>query len=112
MEGSNEPLNTSHNKDGLAPSAQLFVFGDQTVSFESTLHRLLHIQGQGTLTDFFERVGFHLRACVGSLPSHQQDWFPSFTTLIDLFAQHERTYGAPVLKFTLLCVAEIAQFIW
>ncbi|KAL4912427.1 ketoacyl-synt-domain-containing protein [Aspergillus aurantiobrunneus] len=89
----------------------MLLFGDQTTAFEPVLHTLVHVKSHGTLTDFFDRVCFYLRRYVGSLPSHQQDWFPYFTTMIDLFAQHESMYGAPALKFTLLCVTELAQFI-
>ncbi|RAL00107.1 ketoacyl-synt-domain-containing protein [Aspergillus ibericus CBS 121593] len=91
--------------------AEVFIFGDQTVAFEPTLHSLLHIKDNAVLTDFFDRVGFQLRRHVGKLPSHQQEWFPFFTTLIDLFAQHENCVAAPALKFPLLCATQLGQFI-
>ncbi|OJJ68001.1 hypothetical protein ASPBRDRAFT_199700 [Aspergillus brasiliensis CBS 101740] len=91
--------------------AEVFVFGDQTVPFESTLHSLLHVKDNAVLTDFFDRVGFQLRRHVGKLPFHQQEWFPSFTTLIDLLAQHGGCYAAPALKLPLLCATELGQFI-
>lgn len=90
---------------------EVFIFGDQTVAFEPTLHRLLHVKDDVLLTDFFDRVGFQLRRHVSSLPAHQKTWFPLFTTLLDLFAEHERAYAAPALKFALLCATEIGQFI-
>ncbi|PYI09332.1 ketoacyl-synt-domain-containing protein [Aspergillus sclerotiicarbonarius CBS 121057] len=91
--------------------AEVFIFGDQTVAFEPTLHSLLHVKDNAVLTDFFDRVGFQLRRHVGNLPSHQQEWFPFFTTLIDLFAQHENCLAAPALKFPLLCATQLGQFI-
>ncbi|GLA36716.1 type I Iterative Polyketide synthase (PKS) [Aspergillus niger] len=91
--------------------AEVFIFGDQTVVFESTLHSLLHVKDNAVLTDFFDRIGFQLRRQVGNLPLHQQEWFPYFTTLIDLLAQHENCYAAPALKLPLLCATELGQFI-
>ncbi|QGA14874.1 hypothetical protein EYB26_002530 [Talaromyces marneffei] len=92
-------------------SARLYVFGDQTAAFEDTLKSLLSVKDNATLSDFFRRVGFQLRSHVGRLPLHEQDLFPQFTTLVDLFARHEQFAGSPALKFTLLCVTQIAQFI-
>ncbi|PYH89202.1 polyketide synthase [Aspergillus ellipticus CBS 707.79] len=92
-------------------SADVFVFGDQTIAFETTLHTLLHIKDNAVLADFFDRVGFQLRRYVGNLPAHQQAWFPYFTTLIDLVAQHDKCFAAAALKFPLLCVTEIGEFI-
>lgn len=104
------PNETSDISDMEAP-AEVFVFGDQTVSFEPTLHSLLHVKDNAVITDFFDRVGFQLRRHIGSLPLHQQEWFPFFTTLIDLFAQHENCAAAPALKFPLLCATQLGQFI-
>lgn len=92
-------------------SAQIYMFGDQTVAFEETLKSLLNVKDNAGLSDFFRRVGFQLRSYIGSLPLHEQDLFPQFTTLVDLFARHEQAAGVPALKFTLLCVTQIAQFI-
>lgn len=92
-------------------SAEIYMFGDQTVAFEDTLRRLFNVKDNAALSDFFRRVGFQLRSYIGGLPLHEQDHFPQFTTLIDLFARHEQFAGAPVMKFTLLCVTQIAQFI-
>lgn len=92
-------------------SAEIYMFGDQTVAFEDTLRSLFNVKDNAALSDFFRRVGFQLRSYIGSLPLHEQDYFPQFTTLVDLFARHEQFAGAPALKFTLLCVTQIAQFI-
>ncbi|KAL3473670.1 hypothetical protein BJX99DRAFT_261073 [Aspergillus californicus] len=111
MEDSPPTLDTPIQTATADNAAQVLLFGDQTTAFEPSLHTLLYVKGHGTLTDFFDRACFHLKRYIGSLPSHQQDWFPYFTTLIDLFAQHESMYGEPALKFTLLCITELAQFI-
>ncbi|THC96716.1 hypothetical protein EYZ11_003822 [Aspergillus tanneri] len=100
-----------NNITSMSPkSADVFIFGDQTVPFETTLHTLLQVKDDPILTAFFDRVGYHLRRYVGTLPIHQQNWFPCFTTLVDLFAQHEKSHACPALKFSLLCTTQIAQY--
>ena len=115
MEGVTAPSTAApipvNGDEAEASSTRIYVFGDQTIPFEHTLAKLLHVKDNAALSDFFDRVGFQLRSYVGSLPPRQQDLFPYFTTLIDLFSQHENCGGTPALKFTLLCVTEIAQFI-
>jgi naphtho-gamma-pyrone polyketide synthase len=92
-------------------TAHVFVFGDQTVPFEQDLRRLLHVKDNDILRSLFDRVGFALRNELTSLPAIQQDWFPRFTTVIDLVSKLDETAASPVLKFTLLCLCEIGQFI-
>jgi naphtho-gamma-pyrone polyketide synthase len=89
----------------------LFLFGDQTVSFETSLRQLLHVKGNGPLSVFFERIAFVLREEIAKLSAHQQDWFPRFTTIVDLVHDVGTTQGTPALKFPLLCLYEIGQFI-
>ncbi|EED21099.1 polyketide synthase, putative [Talaromyces stipitatus ATCC 10500] len=92
-------------------SVHIYIFGDQTVSFEDTLRSLLNIKDNAALSDFFNKVGLRLRSYIGGLPLHERDFFPQFTTLVDLFARHDQFAGAPALKFTLLCVTQIGQWI-
>jgi naphtho-gamma-pyrone polyketide synthase len=92
-------------------SYQLFVFGDQTIPFEHTLYSLLQLKDDAILEAFFDKVAFHIRRYLGSLPTNQQIWFPPFTTLLDVVSQHETFRGAPAIKFALLCATEIGQFI-
>jgi len=99
------------NHNTMEKTAQVLLFGDQTIPFEHTLRSLLYIKDDGMLVAFFDKLALHLRRYVGNLPTYQQDWFPYFTTLIDLVAEYEKLRGAPVLKFALLCASEIAQFI-
>ncbi|TLD37529.1 6-deoxyerythronolide-B synthase [Venturia nashicola] len=89
----------------------LFVLGDQTIAFEASLQQLLHVKGNGYLNVFFEKIAFTLREEISGLPSHQQDLFPRFTTIVDLVHDLGSTKGTPALKFPLLCVYEIGQFI-
>jgi len=92
-------------------SCNLFLFGDQTISFELSLRQLVHVKGNGLLNVFFERIAFTLRETIAALPAHQQELFPRFTTIVDLVHDVGTTKGAPALKFPLLCLYEIGQFI-
>ena len=92
-------------------SCQVFVFGDLTIPFEEDLRQLLHTKGHGSLSSFFDRVGFALREEITKLPSRQQHLLPRFTTLVDLLFRVKESEGAPALKFALLCLYQIGQFI-
>ena len=92
-------------------SCQIFLFGDLTVSFEEDLRQLLHVKSNGNLSSFFDQVCFAFREEFGKLASRQQYLLPRFTTLIDLLFKLEESEGAPALKFALLCLYQIGQFI-
>ena len=92
-------------------SCRVFLFGDLTISFEEDLRHLLHVKNNDLLRSFFEQVGFAFREEFGKLPASQQDWFPRFTTVIDLVSKLGETDGTPALKFALLCICQIGQFI-
>lgn len=92
-------------------SCQIFLFGDLTIPFDEQLRQLLHIKGNETLKSFFDQAGFALREECGKLPAEQQDLFPRFTTIVDLLPKVGETEGTPVLKFALLSLCEIGQFI-
>lgn len=92
-------------------ASQIFLFGDLTVSFEERLRHLLHLQGNALLRSFFDQAGFALRKECGDLPAEQQDLFPRFTTLVDLLPKLGETEGTPILRFALLCLCELGQFI-
>jgi naphtho-gamma-pyrone polyketide synthase len=99
-------LKPSHDK------YQLILFGDLTTNeFYEDLSLLLHVKTDALLVSFFERVGFFLRLAIGALPGRQQDLFPRFTTIIDLVSKLGETEGTPILRFCLLTVHQIAQFI-
>lgn len=96
---------------GSVESAELFVFGDLSASFEEDLRQLLHIKSNEALQSFFERAAFALREEVGQQPSAIQILFPRFTSLIDIVARLGETEGTPVLRFCLLVVCQLAKFI-
>lgn len=91
---------------------QLILLGDLTTNgFYGDLRFLLHVKTDALLVSFFERTGFALRQAIGALPASQQNLFPRFTTLIDLVSKVGETEGTPILRFFLLSVHQIAQFI-
>jgi hypothetical protein len=92
-------------------SCQVLLFGDLATSFESELRRLLHAKNNATLQSFFEQVAFAFRHEFSQLPQNQQDLFPHFTTLIDLLSKLGETEGTPILKFALLTLCQVGQFI-
>ena len=90
---------------------QVFLFGDLTATFEEDCRQLLHTKGNGTLTSYLDQVGFALREEFGRLASRQQELLPRFTTLVDLIPKLEGSGGAPALRFALLCLYQIGQWI-
>jgi naphtho-gamma-pyrone polyketide synthase len=96
---------------GTMASCQVFLFGDLAIHFEDELRQLVHVRGNESLRSFFDQVSYALRQEFGNLPSSQQDLFPRFTTLVDLVSKLGETEGTPILRFTLLPVCEIGQFI-
>lgn len=90
---------------------ELLVFGDVTANFESELRELLHVRDNEAMQSLFDRVAYVLRDELGKQPSAVQDLFPRFTTLIDLVAKLGENEGAPVLRFCLMTVAQLAKFI-
>ncbi|KAL6716883.1 hypothetical protein ACLMJK_004795 [Lecanora helva] len=90
---------------------QVFLFGDLTKPFEEDLRQLLHVRGNGALSSFLDQVGFALREEIGKLSSRQQELFPRFTTLVDLLSSLKTLKGIPALRFSLVCLYQIGQFI-
>ena len=92
-------------------SCQLFIFGDLTIPFEEDFRQLLHEKKCQTLSSFFDQVCFRLRESVAELPSRQQKLLPRFTTLVDLLSSWKDCEGAPALKFALVCIYQVGQFV-
>lgn len=90
---------------------KILLFGDLSVPFEGQLQALLHVHDNPLLTSFFEQSGAKIRDEIGLLTTQQQSLFPRFTTLIDLVSKLGETEGTPVLRFCLLPVCQIGQFI-
>ena len=89
----------------------VYFFGDQTNSFESELTQLLHVKGCEVLSSFVERSQYALRLEISKLPVSQQEWFPRFTSLIDLLARKSDSGSNPALELALMCASQLACFI-
>ena len=89
----------------------IFVFGDLTHNFDEDLQQLLHVKGNASLSDLFNRVACAFRHEFAKLARHEQDWLPRFTSLIDLSANFECLEGAPAMRFALLCLYQLGRFI-
>ncbi|KAK2781816.1 hypothetical protein FQN53_000344, partial [Emmonsiellopsis sp. PD_33] len=81
-----------------------------TVPFEDELRRLLQINGDENLQQFFDQVRVKLQEEILYLPPHHQKLFPRFRSIAELLSESEGP-GRRVLKFTLFCIWELAQFI-
>ncbi|KAF4455874.1 Type I Iterative Polyketide synthase (PKS) [Fusarium albosuccineum] len=92
-------------------TCSILLFGDLSASFEEDLKTLLHIHDSPLLTSFFEQSGARLRDEIGRLSTQKQSLFPHFTTLIDLVSKLGETDGIPILRFCLLSICQIGQFI-
>lgn len=92
-------------------SCSIYIFGDQTNSYESDLTQLLHIKGSGLLSSFFEQTHYALRLEISRLPTSRQGWFPRFTSVIDILARKADSGSNPALELALLCLTQLARFI-
>nr|A0A142C799.1 RecName: Full=Non-reducing polyketide synthase phnA; Short=NR-PKS phnA; AltName: Full=Phenalenone biosynthesis cluster protein A [Penicillium herquei]AMP46751.1 PhnA [Penicillium herquei] len=103
---------TTEMNDVQPVQSQVLLFGDLSLAHvEESLKRLLHVKTNPLLAAFFQRVNHQLRRLLDGLPLEQQDFFPRFTTLIDLVSRLGETSGTPVLAFFLLSVQQVAQSI-
>ena len=89
----------------------VYVFGDQTDSFESDLVHLLHVKGCEVLSSFFEQTQYALRLEISRLPISQQELFPQFTSIIDLLTRKSDHGSNPALELALLSLCQLARFI-
>lgn len=90
----------------------IYLFGDQTNSFDSGLCQLLQIKDNPILSALFERVNYALRLHIGQLPILQRDLFPRFTSLHELLARYRETAETnPALDSMFVCLHQLALFI-
>lgn len=89
----------------------VYFFGDQTNPFESDLTQLLHVKDCEMLTSFFEQTHYALRLEISRLSISRREWFPRFTSIIDLLARKSDSGSNPALELALLCLSQLARFI-
>ncbi|KAH7134406.1 hypothetical protein EDB81DRAFT_903350 [Dactylonectria macrodidyma] len=92
-------------------SCRVILFGDLSVAFEDNLRALLHVRDNPLLSSFLEQVGARIRDEIGGLGTQRQLLFPHFTTLIDLVSKLGETEGTHVLRFCLLSICQVGQFL-
>ena len=92
-------------------STHLYLFGDQSVSFNSGLHQLFHVKTNSLLTSFFEQVHDALRREIGHLPLLKRILFPRFTNILELSDKYHETGDNPALEGALTCIHQLACFI-
>ncbi|KAK0773473.1 hypothetical protein LTR38_016553 [Friedmanniomyces endolithicus] len=97
--------------NGPVPARRLYVFGDMTLAFKADLVRLLHIKENATLQSLFDHVSFALKDEISSLPADEQQWFPRFSTIVDLVEALDGIKGAPAVRFALLCMYQLGRWI-
>lgn len=98
-----QPTMTNH--------AQVYVFGDQTSSFEGALSKLIQDKEDSFLSSFFERTCFALRREVARLPLEERAAFPSFNTIGDLLAKYAGHPKNPALDMAFACIHQFALYI-
>lgn len=92
-------------------STRVYLFGDQTNSFDAGLRRLLQIKDNGSLTSFLERTRYALQLEIGHLPVFERQLFPRFTSVLDLLARYRESGNHPALESTFTCIHQLAAFI-
>ena len=93
-------------------STQIYLFGDQTNSYDTGLCHLLQIKDNPLLSALFERVNYALRLYIGQLPRIQKELLPRFTSLHELLARYRETSGTnPALDSMFVCLHQLALFI-
>lgn len=92
-------------------STQVFVFGDQTSLSIVDLRQLLHVNDNTFLSSFLDSANYALRVEIADLPVIKQEWFPRFTTFLDLLAESHQSGNNPALGLALQCTNQLARFI-
>ena len=93
-------------------SAQIYLFGDQTNSYNAGLCHLLQIKDNPILSALFERVNYALRLYIGQLPGIQKEQFPRFTSIHELLSMYRESPDTnPALDSMFVCLYELALFI-
>jgi len=96
----------------MARETNVYLFGDQTNSFDTGLRRLLLIKENVILTSFFERVHYALRLEIGKLGIFERELFPRFTSLGDLLARYRESENNAALESALTAIHQLGSFIW
>jgi len=106
------PVFLADDNSIMARETNVYLFGDQTTSFDTGLRRLLLIKENVILTSFFERVHYALRLEIGELGIFERELFPRFTSIGDLLARYRESENNPALESALTAIHQLGSFIW
>ena len=94
----------------MAPTHNIYLFGDQTFNTEQSLRTLL-CSNHVLLIDFFEQASQTLRREIGRLPSHVRDHLPRFSSIADIITRSRDGQASPALAQALCVIHAFACFI-
>lgn len=92
---------------GDSPPVEILLFGDSTANIDRHFQQLLNCKGNPELQSLFDHASLAFRREFARLPRDQHEWFPRFTSMIDLVAGVEGSIGEPALRLALLCVYQV-----
>ncbi len=95
----------------LNSSFNIYLFDDQSDSFESDLTRLLHVRDCHFASSFFDQIHYDLRLEISRLPTSRQQWFSPCLSVIELMARRCDSGNHSTLEVALLCLTQLARFI-
>jgi len=90
----------------------LYLFGDQTTQPKEDLRKLLMVGGNPTLNSFTDQAALSLRQEIQTLDWSQREYFPTFTSLLDLLAIENLEHLHPAIQLSLSSIHNFALFLW
>lgn len=104
-------LDQPYNHFNMAPTKQVYLFGDQTANFSDGLGSLLRSQKGPLLSNFFDRASAHLRSAAFGLPERRRECFPRFFRLEELVEIQQEKALHPALQQAMTTIYHFASFI-
>lgn len=95
-------------------STSVLVFGDQSLSPHTLFKEIIRQSRESVHTaTFLQAANKVLRDEVAKLPVDNRRGIPSFSTIQELNARYEASEQAHAgIEGALLCIVQLAQFIW
>lgn len=94
--------------------ANLVLFDASHQAMNGYLHELVFVRANSPVVScFLVSVSCMLRSTIASLPAIQRSKLPPFTNLGEFINQYgSGGHSIPVVETTLLCIAQLADFMW
>ncbi|THC96964.1 hypothetical protein EYZ11_003572 [Aspergillus tanneri] len=89
----------------------IYLFGDQTVRVEESLHALLHTRDNPTLTSFLNEAFLAIQHEISQLPAGERGSLPTTETLGLLLDMIKKGHRHAAFESALICLCEIAEYI-